>query len=978
MSLFARYFPMKSHSSLLQAKRLFALLATLATAACGGGDGGGGPAAPPATVTISISPTTNAVDAGGSATFAATVTNATNGAVTWSASGGIIVSNGSSATWTAPFSGGPFTVTATSVAEPGKTASATVTVRVVAVTVSPDSAAVLSGGIGRFTATVANTANGGVRWTANGGSIVGDSTSNVVDWRAPVGGGRYSLTATSTADPTRSGSVSVTVAPVAVAASADSATVAAGGTRSITARVSGAVDTAVTWTASAGQIVGSGANVSWKAPAVGGVYTVTATSVIAPTIKSTVSITVTSVAVAVSAAPRAYYRGETASFTATVTGAALGRDSVTWSSTCGAITPNGKSVSLVTPVVAGSCTVSARSTLDTSKVATSSLVIRSVLLVTSTDDVSDGACNFAHCSLREAIVAANAAPDVDTLSLGSTTLPATITLTSALPVIESPMRIIGPGAAQFTLNAAGSIGAPRRALRVRGVVSVTVSGISIIGGYMDQAGGVLVEAGANVLLDQVTLRNNTASSGPGGGAAVFGGSTLRVEGSLFENNHADNADDGRGGALYAGGQSILRVTGGVVRENQGSNGGGVGAEGSGITLENVTIESNTSVSSGGGVSLKNGGSLAITGGVLRNNKSTASVGGGLIVYASNLLPTQRITLVMQDVRVENNTATIQGGGVQITRNVEATLTRVVVTGNDLTDAPEPSYPTYGGGIYAGTLVNLTIDQSTISNNRILSPITFFDSDGGAGVNARSDVSSILTITNSTISGNQSAVRGGGVFTSDAVATTIVNSTISGNSAPIGGGILTFSPATLRNVTLNANRATVAGAGVRADKGAVVRIENTLLADNLFGAFGTSCTNVGGATITSLDHNLSEDASCATFNSVGDLKSTPAGIAGVLANNGGPTLTHALIAGSAAINAGNTTTCSTTDQRGAARVGVCDIGAVEFGSTSSARFSNSAQSTRVSATFTRGAPRNMSSRAKSPADAGAAAAGERLR
>jgi hypothetical protein len=52
---------------------------------------------------------------------------------------------------------------------------------------------------------------------------------------------------------------------------------------------------------------------------------------------------------------------------------------------------------------------------------------------------------------------------------------------------------------------------------------------------------------------------------------------------------------------------------------------------------------------------------------------------------------------------------------------------------------------------------------------------------------------------------------------------------------------------------------------------------------------------------------------------------------VLADNGGPTLTHALLAGSAAIDAANTTVCPATDQRGVARPqgAGCDVGAFEF-------------------------------------------------
>jgi hypothetical protein len=67
----------------------------------------------------------------------------------------------------------------------------------------------------------------------------------------------------------------------------------------------------------------------------------------------------------------------------------------------------------------------------------------------------------------------------------------------------------------------------------------------------------------------------------------------------------------------------------------------------------------------------------------------------------------------------------------------------------------------------------------------------------------------------------------------------------------------------------------------------------------------------------------------TGNIVGTFPALINASLGPLANNGGPTKTHALLTGSPAINAGNTETSPATDQRGAARVGTADIGAYEL-------------------------------------------------
>ena len=92
----------------------------------------------------------------------------------------------------------------------------------------------------------------------------------------------------------------------------------------------------------------------------------------------------------------------------------------------------------------------------------------------------------------------------------------------------------------------------------------------------------------------------------------------------------------------------------------------------------------------------------------------------------------------------------------------------------------------------------------------------------------------------------------------------------------------------------------------------------------------SPTNGTGG-IVDAGHNLSSDASC-TFTNVGSLNNTDAGL-GLLADNGGPTLTLALLPGSPAIDAGDTALAPATDQRGFPRPAglASDIGAFEYGS-----------------------------------------------
>ena len=118
----------------------------------------------------------------------------------------------------------------------------------------------------------------------------------------------------------------------------------------------------------------------------------------------------------------------------------------------------------------------------------------------------------------------------------------------------------------------------------------------------------------------------------------------------------------------------------------------------------------------------------------------------------------------------------------------------------------------------------------------------------------------------------------------------------------------------------------------ADKGPKVEVANSLFQR------GNSGRNLasGGATLVSLGHNLSDDDASGDgapgpgglLNGPGDIRNTDP-LLGSLANNGGPTQTHALLPGSVAIGSGDDATAPPRDQRGYVRSGASDIGAYEF-------------------------------------------------
>jgi beta-glucanase (GH16 family) len=203
----------------------------------------------------------------------------------------------------------------------------------------------------------------------------------------------------------------------------------------------------------------------------------------------------------------------------------------------------------------------------------------------------------------------------------------------------------------------------------------------------------------------------------------------------------------------------------------------------------------------------------------------------------------------------------------------------------------------GGGVYAFFDARVRIEDSTISGNTA--------GNTGGGIRMLGNA----TIVNSTISGNTSAWYGEAIFHTDGVMS-LVNSTIAGNIAPSLG---------------DARAAIFVGTFTGAN--ATLTLANTIVGSNegldcFMGFFGA-----GVVTLASGGHNVFTDGSCnatATDQVVGD-----SGLA-ALADNGGPSWTHALVEGSPAIDAADPTICPPADQRGVPRPQgpACDVGAFE--------------------------------------------------
>ncbi|HEY1012678.1 MAG TPA: right-handed parallel beta-helix repeat-containing protein, partial [Herpetosiphonaceae bacterium] len=383
-----------------------------------------------------------------------------------------------------------------------------------------------------------------------------------------------------------------------------------------------------------------------------------------------------------------------------------------------------------------------------------------------------------------------------------------------------------------------------------------------------------------------------------------------------------------------------------------AGGGAIESFGADLTLRGVRLVNNAALTTGGAISCARGtegGSLTIADSTLTANR--ASRGGGIF--------NDRCDLRVTDSSVSGN----EGGGISISEDSTATLSRVTLNGN---------VAGHGGGIENSG--NLTVADSLIASNEVtgsgggiwniggsvaLRRTTVRDNQAyeGGGINSygthveldQVNVTGNTTegshgggifhgggtmfISNATISDNVTIsdnTHGGGIYQASDGNLAIANATVADNYADgFGGGLYHASRyATINNATFVGNAAMAGGAIYEAasptpQNPGVIQIQNSLLADN-------AC---GGSLFESLGNNVAVAGSCAALSHGSDRLVAASAIQLDQARfNGGrfPMRTYAPLPGSAALGAGNLDTCTVTDQRGAPRDSTCDAGALQTG------------------------------------------------
>lgn len=531
------------------------------------------------------------------------------------------------------------------------------------------------------------------------------------------------------------------------------------------------------------------------------------------------------------------------------------------------------------------------------------LVACNEYVVTKTADTNDGVCDASDCSLREAVAAANNSPGIDVITLETGHYRLTmdgpdddLNESGDLDILEA--LIINAGDRDNTVID----GDFRDRVLHAHSGSLYVRGVTIQNGRTAKGGaGILVDRGASLQMEDVMVTANqeygpdgpATSDSPasrGGGGGVYSAGDVTLNNVVFEQNHnvSSYIEQVQQFARGAG----LAVAGPLTRNEDGEWVG----ESIDITLDNVRFYNNRAAGRGGGMFIGSYTNTRLSNLDMEHNGSYTDEGGGLY-FADYRGGTSQ--LFMTDSRVYDNYAGWNGGGMSLRGAAQ-------------------------------------IHRSSIYDNEAVT--------NGGGVSAREGV----LLRDLTVRDNR-AKNGGGVYSNYEV--TLENTTLSDNTATFGGGIHINLDAALVNSTIAHNHAFKNGGGLSATIIAGPSIVNTIIADNSKDLQRLPVRHVGAGIVfnvnncsvhlldgeefppISLGNNLANDETCG-FTAAGDVIADP--LLQPLADNGGPTMTHAIPVTSPAVDAGSNDDCTDSDQRGLARPvssdggpAICDIGAYEW-------------------------------------------------
>jgi len=431
----------------------------------------------------------------------------------------------------------------------------------------------------------------------------------------------------------------------------------------------------------------------------------------------------------------------------------------------------------------------------------------------------------------------------DTIKFASG-LTGTITLSSGFLEIATSVSINGPGANVLTVSGNNA----QQVFQVDPGVTASISSLTIANGVAPAStfsnGGGVLDLGT-LTVNKSTFISDSAPNWYGGGIEDDG--ALTVNNSIFENDSA----------MFGGGinsTGTLAVACSSFKDNMATNGGG-GAiayapfvvPSAPATVTDCTISGNTGGEGGG---IYNQAAMTVSNSVICNNSSPDGGSGGGVFTAFGG------TLTFTDSSVTGNSATLGGGIAEDTGTVSISGCLIA---NNTAASPQPGNFALGGGVWVtggfspGTL--LTIANSTLSGNLV-------NADTAAGGAIHADFDAVVAVTNSTFNdntatGNYSPQGGainidGGAQASISGSSFVKNQAVVPSSSPYpgssasGGAINSEGgPLTIQQSTFINNQA-VAGLGGGFALGGAIINEGFGATLDLSNSVFTGNSAIGGA------------------------------------------------------------------------------------------------------------------------------------
>jgi hypothetical protein len=618
------------------------------------------------------------------------------------------------------------------------------------------------------------------------------------------------------------------------------------------------------------------------------------------------------------------------------------------------------------------------------------------IAVTRFDDPIPDGCQVSDCSLREAVILANALFGPDTIQLGAGIYQLTIagadedlSATGDLDVLDD-LSILGSGQDQTSIvmtaqldrvihevhetdvgiahhmilndlsmsggrvHVGGGFGPEGQGGCVLALGDADLRNVTIGNCEADEGGGLYLNFRTRATLQNVTVATNVAARFAGGAEISSPNGSISIHGLFVIDNEVTEIDTTyprRAGGLYLVLQQTATDIDGVeLIGNAAQNcGGGVFALRGRSRLANIAATGNVAYESGGGlcltpilhdldadlrdftiienVSLQDGGGLFFNAGLLDSNQNFP-VNMTLTLYNANIGAN----------RAGGNTSAGNGGAIAFPQcaGCDNSLTRkLTIVNSNIHDNISRAHTSAGittggngGAIYSE--LPLSIRNSTFYNNRA-------DLYGGALhlVPSPSGPQPPSLVAASTFSANAttatSGATGGGAVYARETGLQLSNDTFDSNASFAGGTVynrgaaIAISQSTLiKSVT---NPPGAVGNLVGAYTSASTTTSTTFINSALVG----TCSGVPPiAAIGNLEAGNGFTNSCnLSGSSTANLAVQQLDL-GVLANNGGPTLTRMPGAASAMLGAAQANSCELTDQRGFVRtnLALCDVGAVQ--------------------------------------------------